>query len=58
MPEILERVQAFDPEEGIIIIAPFLPSPLIELLGSRGFSSKIEPGGAGRWMVYFWPGGD
>jgi hypothetical protein len=27
---------------------------LIELLGSQGFASKIEPGEAGSWIVYFW----
>ena len=54
LPEILQRVQALDPDEGLIIIAPFLPSPLIELLGSQGFASKIERGESGRWIVYFW----
>ena len=52
---ILQRVQALGAEEGLIIIAPFLPSPLIELLGSQGFQSKIERGEGGSWIVYFWP---
>ena len=42
LPEILKRVQALKPDEGLIIIAPFLPSPLIEKLGSEGFASRIE----------------
>ena len=54
LPEILKRVQALKPEEGLIIIAPFLPSPLIELLGSQGFASKVERGQRGSWIVYFW----
>jgi hypothetical protein len=54
LPEILKRVQALDPDEGLIIIAPFLPSPLIELLGSQGFASKIERNENGSWIVYFW----
>jgi hypothetical protein len=54
LPEILKRVQSLKPEEGLIIIAPFLPSPLIELLGSQGFASKVERGDAGSWIVYFW----
>lgn len=37
----------------LIVIAPFLPSPLIELLGSQGFQSKVERGEAGSWIVYF-----
>jgi len=53
-PEIRRRVDALQPEEGLIVIAPFLPSPLIEKLGSEGFRSKVEPGEAGSWIVYFW----
>lgn len=58
LPQILQRVQALEPESGIIIIAPFLPSPLIELLGSQGFASKVERGEKGSWIVYFWRGND
>ena len=54
LPTILQRVEELQPGEGVIIVAPFLPSPLIELLGGRGFLSKVEPGGAGSWIVYFW----
>ena len=54
LPQILKRVQALSQDKGIIIIAPFLPSPLIELLGSQGFQSKVERGDAGSWIVYFW----
>ena len=54
LPQILHRVQAIRQDEGIIIVAPFLPSPLIELLGSQGFASKVEPGERGSWIVYFW----
>ena len=32
--EIFQRVNALQPDEGLIIVAPFLPSPLIEKLGS------------------------
>ena len=52
---ILARVQALKNGEGLIVIAPFLPSPLIERLGSQGFASKIERGDGGSWIVYFWP---
>ena len=54
LPEILRKVQALKPEEGLVVIAPFLPSPLIERLGSEGFDSKLEPGSGGQWIVYFW----
>jgi len=53
-PEILKRVNALGAGEGMIVIAPFLPSPLIERLGSEGFASKIERGQGADWLVYFW----
>jgi len=53
-PEILKRVSKLKPEEGLIIVAPFLPSPLIEKLGGEGFASKVERGSGADWMVYFW----
>ena len=54
LPEILKRVGELQPDEGLIIVAPFLPSPLIEKLGSEGFESKLEPAPGGHWIVYFW----
>jgi len=53
-PEIHRRVSQLGPEEGLIIVAPFLPSPLIERLGGEGFASKLEKGAGADWMVYFW----
>ncbi len=55
-PQIRKRVDALKPDEGLIIIAPFLPSPLIEKLGSEGFASKVERGAGADWVVYFWRG--
>lgn len=53
-PEIRQRVDSLKPDEGLLIIAPFLPSPLIEKLNGEGFASKIERGSGTDWMVYFW----
>ena len=53
-PEIFQRVNALKPDEGLIVVAPFLPSPLVEKLGSEGFSSKVERGAGSDWLVYFW----
>ncbi len=53
-PEIRRRVDHLKPDEGLIVVAPFLPSPLVEKLGSEGFASKVEPGDRGSWIVYFW----
>jgi uncharacterized protein (DUF2249 family) len=53
-PEIHKRVDALKSGEGLIVVAPFLPSPLVEKLRSEGFSSKVERGQGADWMVYFW----
>ena len=55
-PEIRKRVDALKPEEGLIVVAPFLPSPLIEKLNSEGFQSKLERGNGADWIIYFWRG--
>jgi hypothetical protein len=52
--EIRRRVDALKADQGLIIVAPFLPSPLIEKLGSEGFESKVERGEGSAWVVYFW----
>jgi hypothetical protein len=53
-PEIHQRVSALKPDEGLIVVAPFLPSPLVEKLTGEGFASKVERGHGADWMVYFW----
>ena len=53
-PQIHARVSKLKPDEGLIIVAPFLPSPLIEKLVSEGFASKVERGSGAEWMIYFW----
>lgn len=53
-PEIRKRVDALKPDEGLIIVAPFLPSPLVEKLSSEGFASKVERGAGADWIIYFW----
>ena len=53
LPEIRKRVNALGPNEGLTILAPFLPSPLIELLESEGFQSRVERQADGTWVVHF-----
>ena len=53
-PEIRRRADALKAGEGLIVVAPFLPSPLIEILGSEGFESKVERGEGSDWLVSFW----
>ena len=53
-PEIHRRVNQLKLGKGLVVIAPFLPSPLIDRLGGEGFKSKVERGSGADWMVYFW----
>jgi uncharacterized protein DUF2249 len=52
--KIRDGVDGLRPNEGLSVIAPFLPSPLIEKLGSEGFESRVERQVGGGWIVYFW----
>jgi hypothetical protein len=51
---IRSRSRTLAPEQGLTIIAPFLPAPLIELLKSEGYSSTFEHRADGSWAVNFW----
>jgi hypothetical protein len=53
-PLIRQRVDALGADEGLIVVAPFLPSPLIEQLASEGLKSRVEHGPGSDWTVYFW----
>ncbi|MDI1319756.1 MAG: DUF2249 domain-containing protein [bacterium] len=52
-PLIRSRVDALKAGEGVTIIAPFMPAPLIELLKSEGFQSSMERRADGAWAVSF-----
>ena len=51
---IRSRVDALKAGEGLTVIAPFLPSPLIEKLHSEGFRSTAQHQPDGGWAVKFW----
>jgi len=51
---IRARVDALLPGQGLTVIAPFLPAPLIEVLRSEGYTSSMEHRADGGWAVNFW----
>lgn len=53
-PRLRSAVDNLKPEEELEVTAPFLPSPLIEKLGSEGFTSRVQRAGAGAWVTVFW----
>jgi uncharacterized protein (DUF2249 family) len=52
-PAIRARVDQLRPGEGLSVIAPFLPSPLIEKLASERFCIRVEHH-LGYWITHFW----
>ena len=57
-PLIRARVDALKTGEGVTILAPFMPAPLLELLKSEGFQSTMERRHDGAWAVNFWREGE
>jgi uncharacterized protein (DUF2249 family) len=51
---IRQRVDSLKKGEGLALISPFLPSPLIEKLRSEGFTSRAEHQPDGSWVTHFW----
>ena len=54
LPEIRARVESLAAGQGLTVIAPFVPAPLIELLKSEGFQFAMEHRNDGAWAVNFW----
>lgn len=50
---IMEAASAIMPGGTLVIIAPFEPVPLYDVLGARGFSHETEKVAADEWMVQF-----
>jgi uncharacterized protein (DUF2249 family) len=48
---IMRAVGALAPGEAVLLVTPFLPSPLIEKLPSEGFSARPERRGDGAWQT-------
>lgn len=52
--QIMAAVATLKPNEGLLLIAPFLPSPLIERMRSAGYEVRPERGADGAWKTFFW----
>lgn len=52
-PVIRQKIDLISNGETLEVVAPFLPSPLIELLKSEGFSVSMEHCSDGSWRVVF-----
>jgi uncharacterized protein (DUF2249 family) len=52
--QIRRTIDALKPGEGLSVAAPFLPSPLIELLQAEGFQARVERLPGSGWVTHFW----
>ena len=50
---IMSTIADLAPEESLMLVSPFLPSPLIEKLRAEGFSAQPERSAAGVWRTHF-----
>ncbi len=50
---IMEAASAIQPGGTLVIIAPFEPVPLYDVLGARGFSHETAMVAADEWVVRF-----
>lgn len=55
--QILNTVNALKPGEGLRLFATFKPTPLLHVLGSKGFTHEAKEIGGGDWEVQFSPSG-
>lgn len=52
-PKIMQAVTSLAVNETLLLVTPFLPSPLIEKLQSEGFDARPERMGDGSWQTRF-----
>ena len=50
---IMQTVAALSPNDDLVLVTPFLPSPLIEKLQSEGFKARPERRADGGWETRF-----
>jgi hypothetical protein len=52
--KIMKSIAGLQPGERLLLLTPFLPSPLIEKLQSEGFSVLPGRRSDGSWETQFW----
>jgi uncharacterized protein (DUF2249 family) len=53
LPAILDAVGRLAPGQALLLIAPFEPAPLYQLLGRQGFSHRNKTRDDGTWEILF-----
>jgi uncharacterized protein (DUF2249 family) len=55
--KIMDAVNVLKPGEGLRLFATFKPTPLLHVLGSKGFTHEAKELAGGEWEVLFSPSG-
>ena len=55
--QIMKAVDGLKPGQGLRLLATFKPTPLLHVLGSKGFSHEAKELAGGDWEVVFSPSG-
>ena len=53
--KIMEAVNALEPGQGLRLLATFKPTPLLHVLGPKGFTHEMKALDGGDWEVLFSP---
>lgn len=48
-PQIQQHISDLKPGQTLVVISPFMPAPLIELMKNQGFTVRSLPAGDGSW---------
>ncbi|MBI2814018.1 MAG: DUF2249 domain-containing protein [Opitutae bacterium] len=54
LPLLRAQVDALAAGQGLTVIAPFMPAPLMEMLKGEGYQVTAEHRADGSWAVNFW----
>lgn len=55
--QIMQTIGGLQPGQGLRLLATFKPTPLLHVLGSKGFTHEIKELDGGEWEVLFTPTG-
>ncbi|MBD8067227.1 DUF2249 domain-containing protein [Devosia sp. PTR5] len=52
---IMAAVRTLTPGQGLVLVAPFKPAPLLKVMDEKGFTADVVQSGPEEWRVTFTP---
>ena len=53
LTQIMEAVKNLAPGQDLRLFSPFMPGPLLQMLGAQGFRHEVKELAGGEWQVDF-----